>query len=77
VSSEPGGAVRPPQPAEDPEERQSRVFVNLVAAVFLLALAIAIVWVVASLDEKRKLENCLNSGRRNCSELLQSTGSGG
>ena len=77
MSSEPERTVQPPQPAEDPEERQSRVFVNLVAAIFLLALAIAIVWVVMSLDEKRKLENCLNSGRRNCAELTPSTGSGG
>ena len=75
MSSEPERAARSPQPAEDADERQSRVFVNLVAAAFLLALAIAIVWVVMSLDEKRKLENCLNSGRRNCAELIQSAGS--
>ena len=77
MSSELERAAQQPQPAEDAEERQSRVFVNLVAAAFLLALAIAIVWVVMSLDEKRKLENCLNSGRRNCAELIQPAGSGG
>jgi hypothetical protein len=77
VTAEPERGAPPVQPAEEAEERQRRVFVNLVAAAFLLALAIAIVWVVMSLDEKRKLENCLNLGRRNCAELLQSTGSGG
>jgi hypothetical protein len=62
---------------EEPEERQHRVFVNLVAAAFLLALAIAIVWVVMTLDSRRKLENCLNSGRRNCEDILAPTGSAG
>jgi hypothetical protein len=59
---------------EEPEEGQHRVFVNLAAAAFLLALAIAIIWVVMALDAKRKLENCLNSGRRNCDEIAQPAG---
>lgn len=53
---------------EEPEEREHRIFVNLAAAAFLLALAIAIVWVVMALDAHRKLQNCLDSGRRNCEE---------
>jgi hypothetical protein len=61
---------------EEPEERRHRVFVNLAAAAFLLALAIAVIWVVMALDAHRKLENCLNSGRRNCEEIAQPTGSG-
>jgi hypothetical protein len=73
VSQEPPrGEPRPG--GEEPEERQHRVFVNLAAAAFLLALAIAVIWVVMSLDARRKLENCLNSGRRNCEELLRSGG---
>ena len=66
-----------PPGAEEAEERQHRVFVNLAAAAFLLALAIAIIWVVMALDARRKLENCLNSGRRNCEEIAQPAGSGG
>jgi hypothetical protein len=66
VSEEPRG--------EEPEDRQHRVFVNLAAAAFLLALAIAVIWVVMSLDARRKLENCLNSGRRNCEEMMRSGG---
>jgi len=61
---------RAPRPARgDAEERSHRTFVNLIAAAFLLVLAIAIVWVVKSLDDQRKLQNCLNAGRRNCVEL--------
>ena len=70
MSEAPGGD-------EDSEEREHRVFVNLAAAAFLLALAFAIVWVVMALDARRKLENCLNSGRRNCEELVQPTHGGG
>ena len=66
-----------PPVAEEIEERRHRVFVNLAAAAFLLALAIAIIWVVMALDARRKLENCLNSGRRNCEEIVQPAGSGG
>jgi hypothetical protein len=66
-----------PPDADEPEERRHRLFVNLVAAAFLLALAIAVVWVVMALDAQRKLQNCLNSGRRNCEEIAQPTGSGG
>ncbi len=66
-----------PRGDEESEEREHRVFVNLAAAAFLLALAIAIVWVVMALDARRKLENCLNSGRRNCAELVQPATGGG
>ena len=63
---------RPPRPARnDAEERSHRTFVNLVAAAFLLILAIAIVWLVKSLDDQRKLQSCLNAGRRNCVEVEQ------
>jgi hypothetical protein len=55
--------------AEESEERSHRTFVNLVVAAFLLALAIAIIWVVKTLDDQRKLQNCLNAGRRNCVEM--------
>jgi hypothetical protein len=61
---------------EEPDERRRRVFVNLAAAAFLLALAIAVIWVVMALDAHRKLENCLNSGRRNCEEIAEPAGAG-
>jgi hypothetical protein len=40
-----------------------------VAAIALLVIAIAVVWTVNLLDERRKTERCLASGRRNCTEM--------
>ncbi len=68
---------REPPGGEETEARQHRVFVNLAAAAFLLALAIAIVWVVMTLDAGRRLENCLESGRRNCEQPVGPARSGG
>jgi hypothetical protein len=58
----------PPRP-EPPEDQAHRNFVNLIAAVFVLVLAIAAIWVFKTLDEHRKLENCIASGRRDCLPL--------
>jgi hypothetical protein len=63
--------VSPPPGGEDAEARSHRVFVNLVAAAFLLALAIAVIWVMMALDARRKLETCLDAGRRNCLEFVR------
>ena len=71
MSDEKGAATPAKSEAEAREERQHRTFVNLVVAAFLLLLAIAIIWVFKSLDDNRRLQNCLNSGRRNCVELEQ------
>jgi hypothetical protein len=61
----------PDEPAEESEENDRRVFVNLAAAIAVLLLALAGFWLMKTLDEHRKLENCLNSGRRDCLELVE------
>ena len=61
----------PERSLEESEERRHRVFVNLVAAIAVLVLAIAAFWLMKVLDERRKLENCLMSGRRDCLERLE------
>ncbi len=63
--SEPGG------PAEESEDDARRVFVNLAAAIAVLVLALAAFWLMKTLDERRKLENCLSFGRRDCAELVE------
>jgi hypothetical protein len=60
----------PERPADESEDER-RVFVNLAAAIAVLVLAIAAFWVMKTLDDRRKLENCLNSGRRDCVELVE------
>jgi hypothetical protein len=52
--------------ARETEERQQRVFINLVAAIMVLALAIAAIWLLNFLDGKRKIEACVEAGRRDC-----------
>ena len=48
----------PDEPAEESEEGDRRVFVNLATAIAVLLLAIAAFWLMKTLDEHRKLENC-------------------
>jgi hypothetical protein len=52
--------------AEDGQEREHRTFVNLVAAIAILILAIAAIWLIGFLDDKRKIQACLEAGRRDC-----------
>jgi hypothetical protein len=61
----------PQRSDEESDERRHRVFVNLVAAIAVLVLAIAAFWLMKTLDERRKLENCLMSGRRDCLEQIE------
>jgi hypothetical protein len=60
--------------AGKPDDGESRTLINLVAAIFLLLLAIAMVWVVKTMDDRRKLQRCLDSGRRDCVATLAAGG---
>jgi hypothetical protein len=59
-------AARAKEAAQEKEENQHRAFVNLVAAITVLALAIAAIWLLGFLDDKRKIQACLEAGRRDC-----------
>lgn len=52
----------------EPEEIDyaHRNMVNLVAAIALLALAIVLVVALNLVDNQRKLQRCVNSGRKDC-----------
>ncbi len=51
---------------EESEERDHRTLVNLIAAIAVLVIAIAAFWLISFLDEKRKIESCVEAGRRDC-----------
>ena len=59
-------AAQEKETAQEKEEGQHRTFVNLVAAIAMLVLAIAAIWLLGFLDEKRKIEACAEAGRRDC-----------
>ncbi len=56
----------PEEAPTEAEERQHRTFVNLVAAIAVLALAVAAIWLMGFMDEKRKVQACIEAGRRDC-----------
>ncbi len=53
-------------PAGEKEEREHRVFINLLSAIVVLVLAVAAIWLLGFLDDKRKIQACLEAGRRDC-----------
>jgi len=48
------------------EDDERRTTVNLAATVVLLVLAIAGLWLMRFLDERAKLETCLEAGHGDC-----------
>ncbi len=68
---DPGGASGPEaRPASDDEtDYEHRHFTNLLAIVFLLAIAGAIIWTVRAMEENERLQRCLNAGRRDCVKI--------
>jgi hypothetical protein len=59
-------AAQEGEAAQEKEESQHRTFVNLVAAIMVLVLAIAATWLLGFLDDKRKIQACVEAGRRDC-----------
>lgn len=60
-----------PDHGDEADERQRRTSVNLLAAIAALLLAAAAIWLLQSLSERQKLQNCLESGRHDCLELAR------
>ena len=53
-------------PTPDETDYAHRRTVNLVAAIALLVLAIILVAAMNMLDNQRKMQRCVDSGRRDC-----------
>ena len=62
----PGSQGPQPQPRgnDDDTDYQHRNFINLIAAIVLLAIAIGVVWVVKAMEANEALNRCMESGRR-------------
>jgi hypothetical protein len=54
---------------DDDTDYQHRNFINLLAAVMLLVIAIGIVWVVKAMEADEELDRCQETGRRDCVKI--------
>jgi len=55
--------------AEPPEEHGNRNLENAVLLGFFVALVVAGVWLLGSMAELRKTQDCAAQGRRNCGTI--------
>jgi hypothetical protein len=60
-----GGAGRP----EPPEDQGNRSVENAVLAGLFVVLAAAGVWLLGSMADIRKVQDCAAQGRRNCATI--------
>ena len=59
-------ATEPPDEDEDEDRRRRTNLVLLAVTVLIVILGI---WLVNKFMEMRNIQNCLNSGRRNCTQI--------
>ena len=52
-----------------PVDYEHRTTVNLVAVIAILLVGAGLYWVFDTLDQRRKLELCVGTGRRDCFAL--------
>ena len=58
------------RPNEEPEDREGdRRKANIILAVSFLALIAGGIWLVNAMVDARKADDCLSSGRRNCTPI--------
>ena len=67
------GARPPPDPARDAEEANRRT-AGLAGIVVVLLLLIGGLLLTHTLHDKRKIEDCVMSGRRDCDALVRGGG---
>ena len=61
--------MSPPSPGGEDEEPQTSGRGNLFALIAVVVLIALGYWAFNAIDRQRKLQNCLDSGRRNCLHL--------
>jgi len=66
----PPDQVHKPPPPDEHAQAENRDFANIVALVFVVALALGAFWLFKELERHNEILNCVASGRRNCDALL-------
>jgi hypothetical protein len=54
---------------ESEDDYRHRMLVNLAALAFTIALSVAGIWLTIQIADMRKTQDCILSGRRNCSPI--------
>ncbi len=67
----PPDEVQAPPRSGEPAEHENRDFANIVALVFVVALALGAFWLFKEIERHNEILNCVASGRRNCDALLR------
>jgi hypothetical protein len=62
-------------PEPPPEEEGNRALENAVMFGFFIAIAAGGIWLLSSMADLRKTQDCAAQGRRNCGTIESSTGS--
>ena len=71
MQSRPNATSLDPRPTQKSDEVDyaQRDFINLVATIFLLLLAILIAWTLRTVTDNEKQLRCVESGRRDCVQI--------
>ncbi len=62
-------SAKQPRPEPDEVDYAQRDFVNLVATIFLLVLALCVSWTVRAVTDQERQLRCVESGRRDCVQI--------
>ncbi len=57
------------KPPEDDNSGRRRG--NIAAVIVIVVLALIGYWAFTAIDRQRRLQNCLDEGRRNCLEIVK------
>jgi hypothetical protein len=61
-----GGEGKEPEPPEDPGDRTAE---NVVMLGFFVLLVAAGIWLLGTMADMRKVQDCAAQGRRNCATI--------
>jgi len=57
-------------PGDEDREEGSRSYANIAGLIAVIVLIALGYWAYSYLDLQRRLQNCLDSGRRDCAQLV-------